>query len=67
MDIESILYVCAALGVLFLPILLFSLAIVVFLIVGEWKLFVKAGKQGWKSIIPFYNTYVLFTEIAGLH
>ncbi len=26
-------------------------------IIGDWKLFEKAGKPGWHSIIPFLNTY----------
>lgn len=34
------------------------------LIVAVWKLFVKAGEAGWKSIIPIYSTYLLF-RIAG--
>ena len=25
-----------------------------------WKLFEKAGKEGWKSIIPVYNKWVAF-------
>jgi len=33
-------------------------------IVGMWKIFEKAGVEGWKSIIPFYNLYLL-TEISG--
>lgn len=28
-------------------------------------MFTKAGKEGWKSLIPFYNTYLLF-ELAGM-
>ncbi|MDO5431972.1 DUF5684 domain-containing protein [Eubacterium sp.] len=32
----------------------------VFTIIGGWKLFQKAGEPGWKSIIPFYNQYVLY-------
>ncbi len=35
-------------------------------IVSLWKLFKKAGKNGWEAIIPFYSTYVLI-EIAGLN
>jgi len=27
-------------------------------IVGLWKLFDKAGEQGWKILVPFYNLYV---------
>jgi len=29
-----------------------------------WKIFVKAGKPGWASLIPIYN-YVVLLEIAG--
>ena len=44
----------------------FCLAIMIIMIVGMWKMFEKAGREGWKSIIPIYNMYVL-TEIAGLN
>ena len=27
--------------------------------VGRWKMFQKAGEEGWASIIPLYNTYKL--------
>jgi uncharacterized membrane protein YhaH (DUF805 family) len=40
------------------------LALVVFSIVATWKLYTKAGKPGWASIVPFYNVYVLL-QIAG--
>lgn len=33
-------------------------------IIACWKVFTKAGKPGWASIIPFYNVYVLL-KIAG--
>jgi hypothetical protein len=33
-------------------------------IAAMWKTFVKAGKPGWASIIPIYNTIVIL-EIAG--
>ncbi len=33
-------------------------------IVAMWKLFTKAGEAGWKSLVPFYNTYTMF-RIAG--
>lgn len=29
-------------------------------IVAYWVLFTKAGEAGWKSLIPFYNTYIMF-------
>jgi hypothetical protein len=37
---------------------------VILVIVGGWKMYVKAGKPGWGVIIPFYNTYLL-CKIAG--
>jgi len=33
-------------------------------IVSIWRIFEKAGDKGWKSLIPFYNTYTLF-KVAG--
>jgi hypothetical protein len=43
---------------------LIELALIVVVIVGWWKVFEKAGKPGWASIIPFYNAIVLL-GIAG--
>lgn len=40
--------------------------IVLAVLVALWKVFVKAGKQGWEAIIPFYNSWIL-VEIAGLN
>jgi hypothetical protein len=36
----------------------------ILVIIGGWKMYVKAGKPGWGVIIPFYNTYLL-CKIAG--
>ena len=47
-------------------ILLLVIALYAVYVIGLWKLFKKAGKQGWEAIIPFYNTYVL-VEISGLN
>ncbi|MEM7373231.1 MAG: DUF5684 domain-containing protein [Bacteroidota bacterium] len=33
-------------------------------LVSLWRLFEKAGRAGWESLIPFYNAYVV-TQIAG--
>lgn len=46
-------------------ILLIVMIIAIFIIVCNWKIFKKAGKQGWEAVIPIYNTWVLF-EIVGL-
>lgn len=34
------------------------LAFIVLLVVSLWKIFVKAGRPGWESLIPFYNFYI---------
>ena len=41
------------------------IAIAVLQIIAWWKIFTKAGEKGWKSIIPFYNIYVLY-RISGM-
>lgn len=33
--------------------------IVVLSITINWRLFTKAGEEGWKSIIPFYSNYIM--------
>jgi hypothetical protein len=40
------------------------LAVLLLIVIGLWKVFVKAGKPGWASIVPIYNVIVLL-EIAG--
>lgn len=40
--------------------LILSLLITAAIIVGIWKMFEKAGEGGWKSLIPFYNMYILY-------
>lgn len=40
------------------------IAIAIVNIVALWKLFVKAGKPGWHSIIPFLDLYDL-VEMSG--
>lgn len=37
-----------------------SIAIVVLIIVAQWRIFTKAGEPGWKSLIPIYNGYTLY-------
>ena len=43
----------------------FALAVTIIMIIANWKIFTKAGREGWKAIIPIYNNWVLF-EIAGM-
>jgi hypothetical protein len=50
----------ALFGIMLIP----SLIISVVLIISYWKIFEKAGKPGWASLIPIYNVIVLL-EIIG--
>ncbi|TGE28720.1 DUF5684 domain-containing protein [Hymenobacter metallicola] len=43
---------------------LFYLAFIVLIVAGMWKMFEKAGKPGWASLIPIYNLIVMH-EIIG--
>ena len=43
---------------------LIYLAVVALMIISMWKVYAKAGKPGWASIIPIYNIIVLL-EIVG--
>ncbi|MBQ3294077.1 hypothetical protein IJG96_03045 [Candidatus Saccharibacteria bacterium] len=45
---------------------IFMIAIYILFIVAWWKLFVKAGEKGWKSLIPIYNIYV-YCRIIGIN
>ena len=33
---------------------------IVLMVIGEWKLFRKLGEKPWKSIVPYYNTYIMY-------
>lgn len=41
-----------------------GLAILALYIYSLWRIFEKAGEEGWKALIPFYNSWTLF-EISG--
>ena len=45
-------------------LILFALAIGLFLLVSYWKVFEKAGQPGWGILIPIYNIFLLL-KIAG--
>lgn len=44
--------------------MIFSFAMAIVIIVANWKIYRKAGYEGWESIIPFYNIYILL-KIVG--
>jgi hypothetical protein len=53
--------ILAGLGI---GIIIFYLALMVFMIVTYWVLFVKAGQPGWAVLIPIYNI-IVFLNVAG--
>ena len=56
----------AALAAFLLVLVVVFVAVLIFMIVATWKMYKKAGKNGWESIIPFYSNWV-YVEIAGLN
>lgn len=67
MDTNELLEVIMGSSII-LVLFIFAIATgyLVLYIVSMWKLFKKAGKNGWEAIVPYYNTWVLI-EIAGLN
>lgn len=50
-------------GIAFIIFLLFILSIVVY--IAKWKLFKKAGKKAWESLIPIHSDIIEF-ELGGI-
>lgn len=48
-------------------LIIFVIVAIMFIlnVIGSWNLFKKAGRAGWISLVPFYNTWVL-GEISGV-
>ena len=44
--------------------IVFYVVLIILLVVAQWKIFTKANKPGWASLIPIYNIIVLL-EIVG--
>lgn len=55
-DTEPLLMMATGVTTVFFLILLIAS---ILSIVIAWKLFNRAGVEGWKSLIPFYNTYLM--------
>ena len=52
-------------GVGFVITLFISILIMAFFIIVYWIIFTKAGEEGWKSLIPIYNVYILYKITWG--
>ncbi|MDD5050878.1 MAG: DUF5684 domain-containing protein [Candidatus Pacebacteria bacterium] len=55
----------SSLMLLNIPIIIFSIALAILMLVSMWKVFEKAGKPGWAAIVPVYSSIVLL-QIVGL-
>ena len=56
-----------AVGIITIIVLIvILLPLCILYIIGRWKIFKKAGKNGWEAIVPFYNDWV-YVEISGLN
>ncbi len=45
-------------------VLMIILIVSLLIVVSQWVIFERAGRAGWKSLIPLYNMYVMM-EISG--
>lgn len=57
--------VMGAIVSMFMAYAFIAVIILILTIIAYWRIFTKAGEKGWKSIIPIYNTVILF-KIAGI-
>lgn len=48
-------------------IIIIALIIGIAQIIASWKLYKKCRRKGWKSIIPFYASWIKIVEIAKLN
>lgn len=65
-DVESIFGGMAVGAIVLVAILgLIVLAILIFMIIAQCKLFTKAGEKWWKALIPIYNSWIQ-AKITGL-
>ena len=55
----------AAFGAMMGIYFIVAIVIAVLQVIAMWKIFSKAGEAGWKSLIPIYNSVILF-KISGL-
>ena len=66
MDLYSSLVDSVGFVVALIALIIVMVGLFVFLF-GRVILFRKCNYPGWKALVPFYGTYVFFTNICGLH
>lgn len=48
----------------FIAMVIVLLALMIFFLIVNWKIYKKIGLHGWESLIPIYNTIVLLKKIS---
>ena len=51
--------------VIWLFVILIVMAVSILMIIAMWRIFTKAGKPGWASLVPIYNMVVMMQIVAG--
>lgn len=51
--------------IVYFSTLFITVGISVLFVVCYWKVFKKAGYEGWEALIPFYNSYILSEMTLG--
>ena len=49
--------------IILMIVFLLAISFVIFLFVCRWKIFTKAGREGWESLIPIYNI-IIYLDIV---
>lgn len=46
-------------------ILFIAFIVSIIILIAQWKMFAKAGEEGWKALIPIYNTWIMIKLTFG--
>ena len=41
-----------------------SAILILIIVISQWRIFTKAKQDGWKALIPIYNTYIVLKIIG---
>lgn len=65
-DYEAYDAALAAVGAgVYMVYMIICLVFLVLTVIARWKIYTKAGKPGWASLIPFYTDYCMFDIAWG--
>ena len=65
-DTAAVTGLLAVVGGILIFVGIIGLIVAIITLIGLWKMFKKAGEEGWKAIIPIYNVYTL-CKIVGVN